>query len=95
MLPDVFIINASDVIWDVKTEGSLGCTDYTLGEFVALRDMGDVRTEIRPLNFGKLTFSTSGRLSVTFPGRLHLGTGELGHCYEQSWKITKEIFHKA
>lgn len=70
MLPGVLVINSSDVIGDVKTGGSLDCIDYTVAEFAALRDIGDVRTEIRNLNLGKLNSSSSGRLSVTFPERL-------------------------
>lgn len=61
VLPDLLVINASDLIGDVKAGGSLGCIDDTLVEFEALRYMGDVKSEIKPLNFRKPTSSSSGR----------------------------------
>ena len=37
---DLLVINASELIGDVKIGSSLGCSDHTLVEFTVLRDMG-------------------------------------------------------
>ncbi|KAK4806137.1 hypothetical protein QYF61_001060 [Mycteria americana] len=37
---DLLVTNASELISDVKTGGSLGCSDHALVEFAVLRDMG-------------------------------------------------------
>ncbi|PKU34748.1 ubiquitin carboxyl-terminal hydrolase 4 [Limosa lapponica baueri] len=36
---DLLVTNASELISDIKTGGSLGCSDYALVEFAVLRDM--------------------------------------------------------
>jgi len=41
------LTNASELIGDVKTGGSLGCSDHALVEFRVLRDTGKVRSIVR------------------------------------------------
>jgi len=50
------VTNASELIGDVKTGRSLGCSDHTLVEFTLLRDMGKARSIVRNLNFRKANF---------------------------------------
>ena len=50
------LTNASELIGDVKTGRSLGCSDHTLVEFTLLRDMGKARSIVRNLNFRKANF---------------------------------------
>jgi len=50
------LTNASELIGDVKTGGSLGCSNHTLLEFTVLRNMGKVRGVVRTLNFRKANF---------------------------------------
>jgi len=45
------VTNASELIGDIKTGGSLGCSDHALVQFTVLRDMGKVRSIVRTLNF--------------------------------------------
>lgn len=37
---DLQVTSASDLIWEVKIGGRLGCSDHVLVEFAVLRDMG-------------------------------------------------------
>jgi len=53
---DLMLTNASELISDVKTGGSLGCSDHALVEFTVVRDMGKARGIVRTLNFGKANF---------------------------------------
>jgi len=39
-LLDLMVTNANELIRDVKTGGSLGCSDHALMKFTLLRDMG-------------------------------------------------------
>ncbi|PKU37364.1 adamts-like protein 1 [Limosa lapponica baueri] len=50
---DLLVTNASELIGDVKIGGSLGCTDYALVEHAVLRDMDQVKSEVRTLNSRK------------------------------------------
>jgi len=47
------VTNASELTGDVKTGGSLGCSDHTLVEFVVLRHMRQVKSKVRTQNFRK------------------------------------------
>ncbi|KAK4816288.1 hypothetical protein QYF61_014586 [Mycteria americana] len=44
---DLMVTNASELISDIKTGGSLGCSDHTLVEFTVLRDMGQSKKELQ------------------------------------------------
>jgi len=50
------LINASELISDIKTGSSLGCNDHALVEFTVLRDMGKTRSIVRNLHFRKANF---------------------------------------
>lgn len=52
----LLVTNRSELIWDTKIEGSLGCRDHVLLEHAVLRDMRKVRSKVRPLNFRKTGF---------------------------------------
>jgi len=53
---DLLVINADEVIGDIKIGGSLACSDHTLVEFAVLRDKCQVKNKIRTLNFRKAKF---------------------------------------
>ena len=42
MILDLVVTSESELIGDVQTGGSLGCSSHTLVEFIVLRDMGKV-----------------------------------------------------
>lgn len=48
--------NTDEVIKEVKTGTSLGCSAHTLVEVVILRDMGQVKSRVRTLNFRRANF---------------------------------------
>ena len=50
---DLMVTNASELIGDIKTGGSLGCSDHSLVEFTLLRDTGKARSIVRTLEFRK------------------------------------------
>jgi len=50
------VTNASELISDVKIEGSLGCSDHTLAESTLLKDMGKAKSIFRIINFRKANF---------------------------------------
>ena len=86
---DLTVTNASELIDDVKTGGSLGCSDHTLLEFTILRDMGKARSIVKMLNFRKADFQLFKELVSTTSWEMVLrdkGT-------EKSWQIFKDAFH--
>jgi len=88
---DLMLTNASKLIGDVKTGGSLGCSDHALVEFAVLRDMGKARSVVRTLNFRKANFQLFKELvSRTLWEMVLRDRGA-----EQGWQIFKEAFHKA
>ncbi|KAJ7408369.1 hypothetical protein BTVI_59767 [Pitangus sulphuratus] len=68
---DLIVTNVSELIGDI----SLGCSDHALVEFTVLRDMGEVKSKVRTLDFRKTNFQLF-RDIVGSPGRLPLGTRE-------------------
>jgi len=50
------LTNASELIADIKTGGSLGCSDHALVELTLLKDTGKVRSIVRTPNFMKANF---------------------------------------
>jgi len=70
------ISDASELISDVKTGGSLGCSDHALVEFIVLRDIGKARSIVRTLNCRKANCSSSRSLAVGHPGKRSSGTRE-------------------
>lgn len=80
------VAKASELIANIKTEGSLGCSD-ALVEFVVLKDMCQVKSEVRILNFRKAKFQLF-KESVRLSWKLPSGTRE-----QSSWQIFKGTFH--
>jgi len=50
---DLLVTNASELIRDAMSGGSLGCSDHALVECAVLRDMGQAKSKVRTLNFRK------------------------------------------
>jgi len=87
---DLMLTNASELIGDVKTGGSLGCSDHSLVELTVLRDMGKVRSIVRTLNFRKANFQLFKELVSRMPWEMVLR--DRGAA--QSWQIFKDAFHR-
>lgn len=56
MLLDLSYTNMKEIIRHVKTGGILGCSDQALVEFTTLRDMGQIKSRVRTLNFRRADF---------------------------------------
>lgn len=50
---DSMVTNIKEIIGDVRIGSSLGCSNHALVEFAALRNLGQVRSKVRLLNFRK------------------------------------------
>ncbi|KAK4818023.1 hypothetical protein QYF61_004147 [Mycteria americana] len=87
---DLLVTNGSELIGDIETGGSLGCSDHALVEFAVLRDMGQAKGKVRTLNFRKANFQFSKELVNRAPWETALGDKGA----EQSWQIFKDAFHK-
>ena len=85
------VTNASELIGDVKIGGSLGCSDDALVEFTVLRDMGQVKSKVRTLNFRKAKFQLFKESVNGTPWE----TALRDKGAEQSWQIFKDAFHRA
>lgn len=66
-----------------STEGCLDCSDHTVVEFAVLRDMGQVKSEVRIPNFWKATFQLFKELDNRTP---------LGNCPQGQGRKT-ELVH--
>jgi len=87
---DLLITNTRELISDIKTGGSLGCSDHTLVEFAGLRDKGQAKSKVRTLNFRKASFQLFKELVSRTPWE----TALRDKGAEQSWQIFKDAFHK-
>jgi len=67
---DLSVTSESELISDVKTGSSLGCSDHALVEFAVLGDMGRAKGEIRTMNFRKANFQLFKELVNRTPGKL-------------------------
>ncbi|KAK4827894.1 hypothetical protein QYF61_022317 [Mycteria americana] len=88
---DLMVTNTSQLIGDIKTGGSLGCSDHALVEFAVLRDMGQAESKARTLNFRKANFQLFKELVNRTPWE----TALRDKGAEQSWQIFKDAFHRA
>ncbi|GAB0209193.1 hypothetical protein GRJ2_003385000 [Grus japonensis] len=88
---DLMVTNASELMGEVKTGGSLGCSDHALVEFTVLRDMGQVKSKVRTLNFRKANF----QLFKELVNRTLWETALRDKGAEQSWQIFKDAFYRA
>jgi len=64
---DLLVTNASELISDAKTGGSLGCSDHALVEFTVLRDMGQAKSKVWTLSFRKAKFQLVKELGNMTP----------------------------
>jgi len=87
---DLMPTNASELIGDMKTGGSLGCSDHALVEFTVLRDVGKVRSIVRTLNFRKANF----QLFKELVSSTHWETVLRDRGTEQSLQIFKDTLHR-
>ena len=88
---DLMVTSASELVSDVMTGGSLGCSGHALVEFTLLRDM--CKSEVRTLTFRKAKFQLSKGLVNRTPWEISLRDKGA----EQSWKIlrTLSLGHKS
>lgn len=70
---DLSVTNMSELIGDVKIGGSQGCNDHMPVEFTVLRNMGQVRSKIRPLNFSNTDFPLFKEIVYRIPWQTALG----------------------
>ena len=88
---DLLVTNASEIIFDIMTGGSLGCSDHALVEFTVLRDMGQAENKVGTLNFRKAKFQLFKELVNRTPWETALGDKGA----EQRWQIFKDTFLRA
>ncbi|PKU43319.1 hypothetical protein llap_6377 [Limosa lapponica baueri] len=84
------VTSASELIGDVKIGGSLGCSDHALVKFAVLRDLGQVKSKVRTLNFRKAKFQFFKELVNRPPWETTLRDKGA----EQSWQVFKDTFHR-
>ncbi|GAB0178027.1 hypothetical protein GRJ2_000268000 [Grus japonensis] len=88
MLRDPLLTNMDELIRDVKTGGSLGCSNHALVEFTILRNMGQLRSRIRTLNFRRTNFQLFKELVDGTPWE----TALRNKGAEQSYQLFKDVF---
>ena len=71
--------------------GSLGCSDHSLVEFTILRDMGQVKSRARTLDFRRANFQLFKELVDEPPWETVLRDKGA----EQTWQLFKDIFLRA
>lgn len=76
------------LIKQVKTGGSLGCSDHALTEFVVLGNMDLAKSKVRTLNFERPNFQLFKDLVDRIPWNTVLGDRRAG----QSWRLFKDAF---
>ena len=59
---DLLLIIVSELIGDIRIGGCLGCSDHAMVEFVLWRDMRQVKSKIKKLNFRKANFQLFSEL---------------------------------
>jgi len=83
-------MNANELIGDIRIRGCLGCSDHAMVESMHQRDMRQVKSKIRMLNFRKADFQLFRELVNKIPWETVL----TGKGAEQSWQIFKEAFFR-
>ncbi|PKU48865.1 hypothetical protein llap_836 [Limosa lapponica baueri] len=84
------VTNASELIRDVKIEGSLGCSNRALVEFTVLKGTQQPRSVVRTLNFRKANFQLFKELVKRTPWKTVLRNKGA----KQSWQIFRDAFHR-
>ena len=88
---DLVLTNVAETIKDIKTGGSLCCSDHTLAEFMISRDVGLAKSGVRTLNFGRANFKLFNRLLAKIPWDAVLKDKDV----EESWLLFKDALLKA
>jgi len=88
---DLMVTKASEVMGDINTGGSLGCSDHALEEFAVLTDKCQVKNEVRILKFKQAKCQLFKELVSRTPWETVLR--ERGT--QQSWQMFKETFCRA
>ncbi|GAB0206529.1 hypothetical protein GRJ2_003118500 [Grus japonensis] len=91
VLLDLLLTNTDEPIGEVKISGSLGCSDHALVEFTILRDMGQVKSKIKILNFKRVNFQSFKQLVDETLWETTLRDKGA----EQSWRLFKDVFLRA
>lgn len=79
-----------ELIGEVNIGVSLGCSDHALMEFIILRNIGQVKTIVKTLNFKEVNFQFLKELVDGPPAKLPSGIKE-----QKNWQIFKDIFLRA
>ena len=66
-LLDLVLTNVEDLIKEVKSRGSLGCSDHALVEFVISRDTGPAKSKVRAMKFRRAKFQLFKELVEDIP----------------------------
>lgn len=90
-LLDLLLTNAEEIIKDVNVEGSLGCSNHALVEFVISRDVGLAKGGVRTLNFGRANFKLFNGLLAEIPWDAVPKDKDV----EESWLLFKDALLKA
>ncbi|PKU47795.1 hypothetical protein llap_1904 [Limosa lapponica baueri] len=56
VLVDLILTNKHGLVWDVKTGGSLGCSDHEIVDFRILRQRSKAISRITTLDFRRTNF---------------------------------------
>ena len=88
---DLLVTNTRELIGDVKTGGSLGCSDHALVELAVLRGLAPAKSKVRTLNSRKAKF----QLFKDLVDRTPWETALRDKGAEWSWQIFKDTFHRA
>lgn len=84
----LLVTSASELTGDTKIGGSLGCRDQASVVLAVLRDMGQVRSKVRRLNFKNSEFQVYRERVSGIPWETALADKGA----EQSWQFSKEVF---
>lgn len=90
-LLDLVLTKVDELIEEVKTGGSLGCSDHALVEFMISRNMGLTTSKVRTLKFRKTSFHLFTELMNEIPWE----TVFRDKGPEQSWQLFKATFLRA
>ena len=85
------LANEEESIREVKTGGSLGCSDHALVEFVILKNAGLAKSRARTLCFRRAKFWLLKELLSGIPWETVLK----GMCIEQSQQLFKDTLLRA
>lgn len=88
LLFDLVLTNTEELIKEVKTEGSLDCSDHALVVFVISGNSGLAKSKVRTMNFERANFQLFKYLvdENTWETALR-NTGN-----EKSWQILRALF---